>query len=76
MNDKVIEELPSDKESFWKGAEMEKIPPHEPVTCKIGDHHFTQYGQEAKCGCGVGFLLAGGTIVENGHIYQYGTLLI
>ena len=76
MDKKVIDELPESKDTFWKDAETETIPPRPPRTCSQGKHEFKRIGHEAKCSCGVGYQLGPGTIVEEGHIYLYGKLLV
>ncbi len=76
MAQKSVDELPKNDDKFWKDAEVEVIPPHTPRTCSQGKHNFIRIGHEAKCACGVGYALGPGIIVDRGHIYNLGTLLI
>lgn len=75
MEKKVID-LPKSDDKFWEGADTETIPNRPPVTCAKGEHEFKRVGHEGKCGCGVGYQLGPGMIVDRGHIYYFGQLMI
>ncbi len=75
--EKQVDELPKNDDSYWLPSRPEKYELHKPVTCKKEDHFFKEVAAgDVRCTkCGLGYLLGDCEIID-GHIYLKGQILI